>query len=206
MKPEWRFIHVPKTAGTAILEMLQQNSSSPGVHPYPHMPALFFPENWLLFGVIRNPYDRLVSICSHIFRNRGTPLDIETFENWVLGGMSTVVGEGNRTHKVGDAIDHYRLPITRPQTTWLRSGMLLVQYELLPDSLGNAISIIQEKGFTIRNQVPGVKNVLPRATTNLSDYYTNKRVRDIATCWAQPDLMLFPEYESCFQWTRTVAE
>ena len=94
------FIHVPKCAGTtitsAILVAVNRGIASPafrlenrrGSHPFAiEVRQRVGRKNWGLcwsFGVVRNPWDRLVSL--HAFLRERDVISVETdFRSWLLG-------------------------------------------------------------------------------------------------------------------------
>ena len=76
----WRFVHVPKTAGCSISYTLEMK---PGIH----VPVSAIPGYDFYFTFVRNPYDRLVS--AYYYRQRGVakiPVGnyIPHFRQWLM--------------------------------------------------------------------------------------------------------------------------
>jgi hypothetical protein len=84
---DWAFVHVPRTGGTTIASQLGVSDG--------HTPADAFDSKYVL-GMVRNPYDRAVSICAaHLGYEKGDRiLSVEAFEAWVRDGMIADVGAG----------------------------------------------------------------------------------------------------------------
>jgi len=98
------FVHPPKCAGTSVREILRKeiNSTQGSVYePKPHWPlqnwvdhikhthnlTSFDRKEWFIFGVVRNPFDRVVSYHEHIIRhNKRNPNS--RFKEWVKTDLS----------------------------------------------------------------------------------------------------------------------
>lgn len=93
------FIHIPKTGGTSIRKTLK-------IKPELYHRRLDefdpFPEN--TFAVVRNPYDRAVSLCGH-FRNH-TYITPEIFEDWCLNAKSPRLHKGYKAHFFDPMLDY----------------------------------------------------------------------------------------------------
>ena len=93
------FIHIPKCAGRSISEAFGQ--------PFDHFTASYYqtkhPDNWhsyTVFTMVRNPYQRLVSMyhyiknepfhADHPITNRGAMLP---FKNWVIENIAAFTNE-----------------------------------------------------------------------------------------------------------------
>lgn len=93
------FIHIPKTGGTSILEVLGKK----GIYGRDHMPWYVYERSngrkfhsYFKFSVVRNPVDRLYSAYSYIKKGGNGKSDLnlvqrvsayKDFEDFVLGGL-----------------------------------------------------------------------------------------------------------------------
>lgn len=84
------FAHVPKTAGSSIRKALEPWAGEEN-HP-PHISAEEFalecPEGWFSFGVVRNPFDRMVSYYHYGMRKQlpHPNWSFPEFIEWVVNG------------------------------------------------------------------------------------------------------------------------
>jgi len=143
---QWRFIHIPKTAGTAIRHAYGSGPCKPtgpyimdkpivGFPDHPHLPAACFPDAERLWTVIRNPFDRAVSICAHLFRFTKQPLMPDEFQYWVYHGFPLRPEEGVQDGLSG-VLPGYT--ITDSQTHWLygQDTKLMVRSTSAREKLG----------------------------------------------------------------------
>jgi hypothetical protein len=93
------FVHPSKCAGTSVRNILRKeiNSTHGGVYePEPHWPlqiwvnhikhtynlTSFDKKEWFIFGMVRNPFDRVVSYHEHIIRHNNQNPE-SRFKEWV---------------------------------------------------------------------------------------------------------------------------
>jgi hypothetical protein len=136
----WRHIHIPKTAGTALRENYTQGTE-PGVG---HAPAVDFKDKDIIkWAVVRDPYERAISICGHIFRALEDELSTETFQQWVVSGFAMTVRQGS-VNKVmmGYVNDRHRFRITEPQVSWISPDTWLLDHARLKDHLLDFLPMI----------------------------------------------------------------
>ena len=171
----WRFAHIPKNAGTSFIQVYGRGSPEqtvkafyeggrqdylayPGGH---HAPASFFPESLRPVAILRNPFDRIVSIAAYIHRGIYPFLTPGIFTAWMVNGMPLRLNYPGKPlvevppvwvppkdepinvsvapagpvfvgpHKPSQAA----LTLLSPQVAWLRRGTVLLLYEALEDSL-----------------------------------------------------------------------
>jgi len=113
----WRFIHIPKNGGSSFSQVFGLGTE-PG---HPHSPASCFPDEIWKVALVRNPYDRAVSICGHILRGiLDGPLSPGVFREWVASGFPTsIIRQGKPVVKAGYAFDPMALEVTAPQVNWI---------------------------------------------------------------------------------------
>jgi hypothetical protein len=120
----WRFIHIPKTAGESVARAYGRGTE----HGHPHLPATVFAPDVHLFTVIREPFDRAVSICAYLFATLLRDLEPANFHAWVEGGC-------HHDHHGADGliIVSWRGPdglrITSPQRRWLDGRVTALCFE-----------------------------------------------------------------------------
>lgn len=111
------FVHIPRTGGTTIASQLAASNG--------HLPAEAFPARQIL-SMVRNPYDRAVSICAMHFKAFEYPLTIECFEQWVRDGMATdIVNRGTAWER----------PFAAPQCCYIRDNRWIWRYEAFSHAL-----------------------------------------------------------------------
>jgi hypothetical protein len=104
------FIHIPRTGGTSIAAQIGSSTF--------HYPARAFAGP--TFAVVRNPYDRAVSICASQFDWTSDPLPVEVFEEWVKNDMwADVVNRGTV----------WELPYAAPQCCFVDDSTEVFQFE-----------------------------------------------------------------------------
>jgi len=149
----WRFIHIPKTGGTAIRRVYGQGncgelspqecgelaprvptsdsrSESPTLNlRCGHLPASCFPPDVFCWALLRNPFDRAVSICGHLYRGLGVKITPRLFRQWVRDDFPTSVKQGSETVAfLGYACDALQLKVTDPQARWIDDRTQLLPY------------------------------------------------------------------------------
>lgn len=86
------FVHIPKTAGSSIHRAFNQ-LTIPAGEPRWHAPASRYDgwvaEGYRLFTVVRNPWDRLVSL-NHYLTRHGQVVPTENLIHWVTSTTRTL--------------------------------------------------------------------------------------------------------------------
>ena len=90
---DWAFMHIPKTGGMNFIKRSNQREEVINKHIglpefWVHKPLQYwidqgFLTNQFMFTIVRNPYDRLVSLYNHIVV-RGNAPDIPDFKTFVM--------------------------------------------------------------------------------------------------------------------------
>lgn len=124
----WAFVHIPRTGGTSLRHMLHKHLDTEtkgmgAVFPDKrgHLPAWKHAErpDWedtYSFAVVRNPFDRAVSLWSYCRKAGGAQLWGENFADWVRAGMPAQFGALAPPIFVAQA---WGIPVTAPQVAWL---------------------------------------------------------------------------------------
>lgn len=153
------FIHNPKTAGTSISAWLDSNFKTVSGRKHGHCIEVeeFFPKTRLTFGVVRNPWARMVSW--YKFANHGN----ETFENWMLARFH-IHQTGLTFHpQVSWALPWYTLGT--PQADWFDDNTLILKYENLHNDFKRIKKILRcEQELCILNK---------NETYDYKDYYND---------------------------------
>lgn len=123
------FIHIPKNGGSAI-RATYGDGNMPSTHP--HNPPSYFPDADFLWCVLRNPLDRAVSICAHLFRYTRQTIKPSLFRGWVADGFPHQPKAGIKDGLSGVVPGFL---ITDPQSRWIAEGMFVVLYERLNSDL-----------------------------------------------------------------------
>lgn len=157
------FIHNPKTAGTSISQWLDDNFKTVAGRKHGNYEEVqtYFPNTVYTFGVVRNPWSRLVSW--YKFRGQGAG----TFEEWFWDRYSAAQHNalGFNSNLIW-ARNWYTL-IT-PQCNWFDDETVVLKFEELETDFG----IIQEK--------LQCKLDLPNTNNTPVDDYTQYYNRDLA--------------------------
>jgi hypothetical protein len=119
------FIHIPKTAGSSITKWFQDNTTC-AKNNYGHifLSEIDNPAS-LIFAVVRNPWDRIVSIYS--FVNDNYECCTCNFENFIYNMIKTVAFDGKK--------------FSTPQIRWIEPG---VTHILRFENLEKDFKIIQD--------------------------------------------------------------
>lgn len=145
----WRFIHIPKTGGTALTCTYPQI-----VHGHPHATASEVPDHVFKFTIIRNPFDRMVSLWA--YQNRQSDfLPVHHFRQWIR-----------------EPTDHPLRPnvfLLSPQTTWVDDDTYFCLYDCYDEHLGKVLDYL-----SIPRKPIALKNVSKRTSTQWTDYYDPK--------------------------------
>ena len=169
-----RFIHVPKTAGTAVIQWLQRNridclyGRTKNLQPlHMHRSADYWrsidPESTIYITVIRHPFTRMVSYYNYCFRSN----PVVDFQQFVMDQFG--LGETG-------AINGWNIPNPWiPQTAYLTDP----QGKILVDRMFRQENLQQELYVYF-----GIKDPTPRVNVStMTDYrsYATKELLD--RCW-----------------------
>ena len=122
------FIHNPKTAGTSISQWLDHNFTTISGRKHGHWQEVseFFPRSEFSFGVVRNPWARMVSW--YKFANHGN----ETFQQWMLSRFQNNNTGLTFNPQVSWALQWYKL--STPQADWFGDNTdLILRFENLQE-------------------------------------------------------------------------
>lgn len=154
------FIHNPKTAGTSIVQWLDENFKTIAGRKHGNAAemAKFFPDTQFSFGVVRNPWSRLVSWYKFAGHGSGS------FERWFLDRLNTHQTLGFQSNLMW-ARQWYRL--TTPQCDWFAEDTVILKQENL------------ETDFVqIQNKL-NCDRPLPVTNVTISDDYTTYYNEDL---------------------------
>lgn len=181
------FIHIPKTAGTSITEWLINNRGNStyielASHPT-HSQILEKYERNFSFAVVRNPWDRLVSLYhflknilidedSHLaVANDYTKENFPSFEHWITHIEDMVYPE-----------DIWYTILT-PQQTWLNPNVdLLIRFENLTEEFRQVQDL-----YNVTKPLPHLFN---SKHLNYRNYY-NDSTKKIVERLCERDIELF---------------
>lgn len=118
------FIHNPKTAGTSISQWLDDNFETVAGRKHGNHAEVskFFPNSKFSFGVVRNPWSRLVSWYKFAGHGSGS------FERWFMDRLNTHQTLGFSSNLMW-ARQWYSL--TTPQTEWFNNDTHIIKLEQL---------------------------------------------------------------------------
>lgn len=112
-KNKWAFIHIPKTGGTSIAEILKKENDTEQLTGHDSIRILEDVSEYFIFTFVRNPYTRIASAYSHDKRKSKIEQTFgqflkETNPNhlWVLS-QSYYVNEGKTENKKISFIGKY---------------------------------------------------------------------------------------------------
>ncbi len=153
------FIHNPKSAGTSITNWMKDNFDCIDLRKHGNHIEFFelFPTCKFVFGVVRNPWDRLVSW--YRFANQG-----QSFQEWITNQFQPYQQAGLTFH-----------PDFKSLSTWYR--VCTPQYDWFGDNCTTILSYeTLEDEFDIIRTYTGCNSDLPfdnkNATiVNYKDYY-----------------------------------
>ncbi len=194
------FVHIPKTAGRSIaaaLEVPWGGAAHRTFRSYRRTPAL---REYFSFSVVRNPWDRFVSIYHHVMKAKvhdgqairgpsGSPLP---FASWLAYNYDYYKGPFPNRCDYGGYNQSAGAPFWfTPQKNWLvdESGQIavdrVVRFENLEEGVGNIITMLGVGGKAI----PWM-NRSERLSAGYRDYY-DERTKDIVAQLAADDIEAF---------------
>jgi len=162
------FIHIPKTAGYSVTEWLMKKlkgSIIRGIHLSTKMTLVKTPET---FTVVRNPWDRVVSLWAYWNKVRKTNVPFDDFVRNL------------HTYKFNE---NSWFTFDQPQKAWIPDGVTyLLKFETL------------DQDFVQIQTLLGCTDPLPRVNTSQHDdyhtYYTDE-TRDIVSQVFKDDIEAF---------------
>lgn len=133
---DWHFLHIPKTGGTAVqaLEKFAYLGHGKAIDPKK------------TFAIVRNPYDRAVSLCCEMMEPEVMSVDVM---------RACWIDRGNEFHGAELA--------NRTQTSFLTGGEKLLRFETLEDDVKEFLGI----------DLPYL-NVCESRTADYSQYYDDE--------------------------------
>lgn len=166
------FVHIPKTAGTSLIEALDFE-----VNGYTHCPArslkVIYPdlfETYFKFSVVRNPFDKFVSAFEYVTQKT----DWSRQKNWskrnVRGAtFSEFVAHLQSSRSYRQQVLNYEFFL--PQTFFLEdnNGKLLVDFLMRFESLNEDYNQLRKMRFPNAKQLPHARKNKNRG--KWQDYY-----------------------------------
>ena len=123
------FIHIPKSAGTSIIEYFGNQSFR--IQPNKHADIYEIKRkfknsynNYRKFAIIRNPYDKMVSWYFYLKRNLGKKYNIIEFNDWIKDPL--------KFWHINDPIS-----FLKPQYDWIDETVEIIKFENLNEDLSN---------------------------------------------------------------------
>lgn len=169
------FIHNPKTAGTSISQWLDENFITLQGRKHGHIKEVeeYFPDTEFTFGVVRNPWSRLVSWYKFAGHGSGS------FESWFLNRLDThqTLGFSN---DIMWARQWYKL--TTLQSDWFGNDTYVIRFEQINDDFKKIqIMLDCDRPLTVTN------------ATNKDDYvdYYNQDLVDLVRDIYLKDIIKF---------------
>lgn len=166
------FIHNPKSAGTSITKWFTENFDCIDIRKHGNHVEFFdfFPTASFTFGVVRNPWARLVSWYNFV----GTTM---TFEDWIAHNFQPY-------QKIGLTFN----PSNKPLTTWYR--VCTPQYEWFGDNLDVVIKYENlEAEFSVVKTYTGCTKPLTTenksATVDYRSYYSDNLATIVGDVFAR---------------------
>ena len=132
-------------------------------------------DSMFTYGFLRNPWDRLVSVCCHAlgYTPDKPPLSVSTFNKWLLSGnRPTMVAIDGPEQMLGNVVD-----LAMPCMQWLKGVTFIGRYEQLTEAL-RYICEVTEIEFKEPEQV----GVSPRERDYRS-YYTERTIGLVAAMY-----------------------
>lgn len=128
----WAFVHVPRTGGSSIRHALQATGGMRG-GMRKHLPAHEIRKRYpgiRMFGFVRNPWERLVSLYAHLSQNERTAKLYDwgkwpsrTFKDWLMTEKPVAESERLMWGNVP--------PPRQPQSWWLNGCERIGRFEHL---------------------------------------------------------------------------
>jgi len=180
------FIHIPKTAGSSIFQVLTSCNDAPDTDENRHMEwtrileeynnlvsgqgeAVGDLENYFKFAFVRNPWDRVVSMYSYRVRNGEIPADL-SFPEFVFKRRNYPFGMHREQVKLIE--DHH--------------GKIAMDFIGKFENLKNDWAILQDR-LKIGSDLPHLKATVHRP---YQTYYTRELIEEVATMYPR-DIQLF---------------
>jgi len=76
---KWAYIHIPKTGGTSLTNILNKIDGTETIAVHDSIRALNDVSKFFIFTIVRNPYTRMVSAYLHRLRKNEFKYDFQTF-------------------------------------------------------------------------------------------------------------------------------
>ncbi len=76
---KWAYIHIPKTGGTSLTNILNKIGGTETIAVHDSIRALDNVSKFFIFTIVRNPYTRMVSAYLHRLRKNEFKYDFQTF-------------------------------------------------------------------------------------------------------------------------------
>lgn len=150
------FIHIPKAAGTSMLEAIGAPTKGRLHIGYEHFEVADKSryDGYLKFAVIRNPIDRLVSCYTYLIEGgNGTPGDLRMKE-YILANSDSF------ENFVFNLLDRHlvmRWPLLRPQVFYICNQHKEVQMDMLL-----RLENINEDYAKLKDRLPNISDVFPK--------------------------------------------
>lgn len=165
------FIHIPKTAGTSILKYFKNTEKGQVHDKISHNSYKHSVGKLKSFAMVRNPYDRLLSIFLHWKYNLKRIKETTEFEEFVLN-----LNEPKLWCK-SQFVKKWQNKYIDPQVTWISNGKnvpivdYIIKFENINEDFNN---FLVSEGFKDIKELPHTNKT---KHTDYKDYYNDDMIK-----------------------------